>query len=250
MSRFHLTAIASITIAGTAFSAGWHAVALTSLIILAIAIGLGVAIPQMRFFGPFICGSKTAEKVIALTFDDGPDPRSTPALLDLLKEENVESAFFCIGRNVAASPDIAARITADGHVIANHTFHHSNATNWFTESRLLDEMKRTQDAIRQATNSASTCFRPPIGLSNPRVFRAARKAGLKVIGWTVRSLDTRLTDPETIVRRIMKRIRPGGIVLMHDGNIPADRLVRTVRLLLNELRARGYLIIRLDKLLS
>lgn len=250
MSRFHITAIASITIAGIAFSAAWHAVALTSLTVLATAIGLGVAVPKIRFFGPFICSSKTDEKVIALTFDDGPDPRSTPALLDLLKEENVESAFFCIGRNVAASPDIAARITEDGHVIANHTFHHSNATNWFTEARLLDELTKTQDAIKKATGSAPTCFRPPMGLSNPRVFRAARKAGLKVIGWTVRSLDTRLTDPEVIVRRIMKRIRPGGIVLMHDGNISADRLIQTVRLLLNELRARGYLIIRLDKLLS
>ena len=89
-----------------------------------------------------------------------------------------------------------------------------------------------------------------MGLSNPRVFRAARELGLTVIGWTARGLDTRLTDPERIVARIVRRLKPGAIVLLHDGNIPASRLVATVKLLLDSLRERGYEVVRLDRMLK
>jgi peptidoglycan-N-acetylglucosamine deacetylase len=215
-----------------------------------IIVGLGVAFPQMNFFGKFICRGKTLQRCVALTFDDGPDARSTPQLLDFLKEAKVEAAFFCVGNKVTANPELSARIGREGHLLQNHSYAHSNFTNFFSISRLRTELSQTQAAIQAATGIIPQFFRPPMGLSNPRIFCVAQSLGLKVIGWTIRSLDTITTDPEKIVARSARRLEPGAIILLHDGNIPAERLVATVKLLLATLRERGYDVVRLDKMLK
>jgi peptidoglycan/xylan/chitin deacetylase (PgdA/CDA1 family) len=217
---------------------------------LAISIGLGVALPQLSLFGNFVCRASRDKKRIALTFDDGPDERSTPALLDLLRDQGLKAAFFGIGKRVAANPEIAARIVQEGHLLENHSYAHSKATNFFTVARLRGELNQAQEAIKKATGVAPTLFRPPMGLSNPRVFRAAREEGLTVIGWSARGLDTKLTDSEAVVSRICRRIEPGAIILLHDGNIPPDRLVTTVKTLLDRLQALDYEVVRLDHLLN
>jgi peptidoglycan/xylan/chitin deacetylase (PgdA/CDA1 family) len=89
-----------------------------------------------------------------------------------------------------------------------------------------------------------------MGLSNPRVFRVARSLGLTVVGWSARSLDTMISEPERIVARIERQLAPGAIILLHDGNIPAERLVVTVKMLLQRLRALGYEVVRLDRMLT
>lgn len=250
MTRFHVIAIVT-TIAGAT------AIALGSLLALgvivsafAMVMGFGVALPQWRMFGSFICQGDNSQRRVALTFDDGPDPRSTPALLDLLRVENVPATFFCIGRNVAAHPELTARITSEGHLLGNHTYTHSNATNFFGLARLTEEMTRTQSAMRDAAGVAPVYFRPPMGLSNPRVFEAAHALGLKVVGWTARGLDTQIREPDRVARRILRSVRPGGIILLHDGNIPAERLLPTVKLLLAKLREQSYEFARLDQLLE
>jgi peptidoglycan/xylan/chitin deacetylase (PgdA/CDA1 family) len=187
---------------------------------------------------------------VALTFDDGPDANSTPQLLDLLKEEKIEAAFFCIGKKVAANPELAARIVHEGHLVQNHSYAHSLFTNFFSVARLRTELSQTQAAIQNATGMVPQFFRPPMGLSNPRTFRSAKSLDLKVVGWTIRSLDTISTDPEKITARIARRLEPGAIILLHDGNIPAARLLPTVKLLLATLRERGYAVVRLDKMLK
>jgi peptidoglycan/xylan/chitin deacetylase (PgdA/CDA1 family) len=201
-------------------------------------------------FGPYICRGSPQRNCVALTFDDGPDSRSTPALLDLLREAGVQAAFFCVGKNVAANPELTARIAREGHLVENHSFAHSNHTNFFTTRRLRTELAAAQAAIEKATGKRPQLFRPPMGLSNPRVFRAAQLLDLKVIGWTGRGLDTKLTEPAQIVARLMKRVRPGAIMLLHDGNIPAERLIVTVRNLLDKLRDAGYEVVRLDRILE
>ena len=250
MSRFHITLIAAGLLGAAAAVSGRFAWSGAVVVLLLILIGAGVALPQLSFFGPYVCHGDPSWRHVALTFDDGPDARSTPALLDLLRAEKIEAAFFCLGQRVATEPALTARITHEGHLLGNHTFHHSYATNFFTVARLVDELTRTQTAIRQAAGVVPDNFRPPVGLSNPRTFRAARSLGLKVIGWSVRSLDTRITDPERIVNRILRRVKPGAIILLHDGNIPAERLVKTVTLLLAKLRERDYEVVRLDKILK
>jgi peptidoglycan-N-acetylglucosamine deacetylase len=249
-TRFQLVVLTVVSLALAAIFLRSFAIGAFAIVGLLVAISLGVAFPQLSLFGPFVCRGRQDGKCVALTFDDGPDERSTPALLELLRERGVKAAFFGVGMRVAAHPDIAAQIVRDGHLLENHSYAHSNATNFFTVQRLRTELSEAQEAIRQATGTAPTCFRPPMGLSNPRIFRAAREAGLKVIGWSARGLDTKVTHSEEVVSRICRRIEPGAIILLHDGNIPADRLVTTVKTLLDRLRTLDYEVVRLDHLLN
>lgn len=250
LTRYHLVVIAALLLAVLAAASRSIALGVATVMGLVTVIGLGVAFPQLRLFGPFICWGAHDRKRVALTFDDGPDERSTPALLELLRERGVRAAFFGVGKRVAAHPEIAAQIVREGHLLENHSYNHSNATNFFTVPHLRAELDRAQESIRSATGVAPKCFRPPMGLSNPRVFRAARETGLQVIGWSARGLDTKLTDPENIVSRICRRVKPGAIILLHDGNIPADRLLTTVKTLLDRLRTLDYEVVRLDQLLN
>jgi len=249
-TRFQYAVAIALIVAAVAIVLRSSALSAIVVVALLTTIGLGVAFPQLSLFGPFVCRGSNERKRVALTFDDGPDERSTPALLALLQQRGVQAAFFGVGKCVAAHPDIAARIVREGHLLENHSYAHSNITNFFSVPRLRTELNQAQEAIRQATGVAPTCFRPPMGLSNPRVFRAAREAGLKVIGWTARGLDTKLTDSKEVVSRICRRIEPGAIILLHDGNIPADRLVTTVKTLLDRLRSLDYEVVRLDHLLN
>lgn len=250
MSRYRICAIAAALLCALAVALGKPSICWAILAGLTIVVGLGVAFPQMSFFGPFVCRGQNARRQIALTFDDGPDARSTPALLDLLRHEAVPAAFFCIGKRVSTEPELTARINREGHLLGNHTFNHSNLTNFFGPGRLRNELQTTQAAVAAAAGTAPGCFRPPMGLSNPFTFYVAKKLGLKVVGWTIRSLDTRITEPDRVVQRVVARLAPGAIILLHDGNIPAGRLVRTVKSLLAKLREQGYEVVRLDKLLA
>jgi len=250
LSRYQILKVITLLLGALAL---WrHDVPLFSaVIVVSLAIvALGVKIPQLRFFGPYVCQGLGARRCVALTFDDGPDKRSTPALLELLMKAKVEAAFFCVGKRVAAHPDLAARIVQEGHLLENHSYSHSNTTNLFTLARLQGELTQTQTAIQQASGVAPKLFRPPMGLSNPRIFKAAHALGLTVVGWTARGLDTKLTEPKQIVARIVRGLRPGAIILLHDGNIPTERLLTTVKTLLDTLATLGYEVVRLDKLLE
>lgn len=250
LTRFHISVLIAALLGALAMALGNAVLLFVVVLAVLCVIGLGVALPQMRFFGPFVCRGTSERRCVALTFDDGPDARSTPALLELLREASVEAAFFCVGERVAANPELAARIVREGHLLGNHSYGHSNATNFFTVTRLQEELTRAQTVIGQATGIAPRFFRPPIGLSNPRVFHVARLLGLTVVGWSAGGLDTRLTEPERIVGRVTRRLTPGAIILLHDGNIPEERLVATVKLLLDRLRALGYEVVRLDRMLT
>jgi peptidoglycan/xylan/chitin deacetylase (PgdA/CDA1 family) len=250
LSRFHVVAIFALLLGALALAFHNFIIFAVIVSIFSIIVGFGVAFPQMSFFGKFICRGNNLNKWVALTFDDGPDANSTTPLLDLLKAAKAEAAFFCVGEKVAANPGLAAQIVREGHLLQNHSYAHSHFTNFFSTARLRTELSQTQTAILKATGMAPQFFRPPMGLSNPRIFRAAREFNLQVIGWSVRSLDTISADPEKIVARITRRLEPGAIILLHDGNIPAARLVPTVKLLLATLRERGYDVVRLDKMLK
>jgi len=250
MSRFHIVALVTVVFGASAL---WlHNLILLNAAVLAllIAMGFGVAIPQLRFFGNFICRGATSKKCVSLTFDDGPDPRSTPQLLELLRTEKIPAAFFCVGKRVEEYPALAAQIVREGHLLENHSYAHSNFTNFYSAARLQIELAQTQAVIGKAAGIAPVYYRPPVGLSNPGTFRAARNLNLKVVGWTIRSLDTVIADPEKIVARVKRGLQPGAIILMHDGNIPAEKLLATVKSLLDTLRGLGYEIVRLDELLK
>jgi peptidoglycan-N-acetylglucosamine deacetylase len=250
MTRFHIAAIIAAILCAIGLAARDFSFAAFVVLMLLIVAGFGVAIPQLQLFGNFICRGAKNKKQVALTFDDGPDRDSTPQLLELLRHEKIPAAFFCVGRRVEENSALASQIAREGHLLENHSYAHSNFTNFFSADRLRDELRRTQAMIEKSSGIAPKFFRPPMGLSNPRVFNAAHDLNLKVIGWSVRSFDTILSEPENIVSGIVKHLEPGAIILLHDGNIPAERLVLTVKLLLAKLRERGYEVVRLDKMLE
>lgn len=250
MTRFHWSALLTAGLTALAYALG-------SLFLFAVAfagfltlLGLGVVLPTWRWFGPYHCHGPRNRRCVALTFDDGPDPATTPALLELLARHRVEAAFFVVGARAAAAPELTAAIHAQGHLLGNHSYEHGNLTNFYSTRRLVAELDRTQQLLQRTAGSAPRHYRPPIGLSNPNTFAAARALGLTVVGWDVRSLDTQSRDPAAIVARIERRLRPGSIVLLHDGGLPATQVCATVELLLQRLRARDFAIERLDRLLT
>jgi len=250
MTRFHIVSIGTLVFIAAGFAI--HSYIFVDVVAAAffVVAGLGVAIPQLRFFGDFICRGTGSKKQVALTFDDGPDLRSTPQLLELLQEQKIPAAFFCIGRRVEENPELAARIVREGHMLGNHSYAHSNFTNFYSRSRLRTELQQAQVAVEKACGMAPKLFRPPVGLSNPNTFRAAQDLDLKVIGWSIRSLDTVIKEPEKIIARIRRGLEPGAIILLHDGNIPVEKLIATVKTLLDTLRGLGYEVVRLDELLK
>jgi len=212
------------------------------------AIGLGVSFPQLQYFGRSLCRLNTPDRIVALTFDDGPDPQTTPALLDLLAERGVRVSFFCVGRLAAAHPDLVRQMVSEGHAIENHSYTHSAFTNLFSVPRLREDLSRAQREIEAVAGRAPVFFRPPVGLTNPRIFRVADELQLRVAGYTARGLDRRDDPPEVIVERLIRGLRPGAILLLHDGGVPAQRMLAVTTLLLDQLQAAGYSCRRLDEM--
>lgn len=254
LSRFHWLNALTVVLCVAALvllprPAAW-CVAGTVLCVHLAVVALGVTFPQWQMFGPSLCRVRTERNAVALTFDDGPDPAVTPALLDLLKQRGVSATFFCIGQRVDEHPALVRRIVTEGHLLGNHSFAHSHWTNFFTVRRLREDVGRAQEAIARVAGCRPTLFRPPVGLTNPRVFRVVKELRLQVVGWTVRGLDTRQGKPEAIVERIVRRLRPGAILVLHDGGMPCSIVLPTVELLLAELQRRGYRAERLDRLME
>lgn len=215
-----------------------------------LVAGLGVSFPEWQLFGPGLCRVATTQKVVALTFDDGPDPASTPALLDLLARKGVRATFFCIGKRVARHRELARRIAAEEHLVGNHSFAHSRQTNFFGATRLRADLERAQAEITRTVGRAPEFFRPPMMLTNQRVFRVTRALSLMVAGCTVRGYDLRGTSTQKVLQRVLRRLKPGAIIALHDGGVPSSRLVDLVERLLEQLHTRGYRCLRLDELVA
>jgi peptidoglycan/xylan/chitin deacetylase (PgdA/CDA1 family) len=252
LSRFLLTTLLALLIFLPMghFLHGWTRIwSLTALWTVYLTIvGCGIGFIQMKFFGPAILKAKPNGMQIALTFDDGPDPAATPALLDLLKSENISATFFCIGKNVAAHPELAARIVAEGHLIGNHTYHHAWWTPLLMHRQLLAELKLAQQAIQSATGTTPIYMRPPVGHTNPHYAGVLKKLNMQMIGWDVRSMDTRW-PAEKVIARVLRQTHPGSIILLHDGLSTPERIHQIIPPLIHTLRSRGFQFTRLDRLL-
>jgi peptidoglycan-N-acetylglucosamine deacetylase len=176
---------------------------------------------------------------IALTFDDGPDPARTPALLDALAELDVKATFFVVGRGVDAHPDVCRRIVAAGHEIGNHTYHHPYLP-LAGSARVEQELVATDRAIAAATGFVPTLARPPWGARRPSTVRTFARLAKRLVLWDVNTFDWRGGSAEEITDRVLARARPGSIVLMHDARAGGEVTIAAVRLLVPALRARGF----------
>lgn len=154
---------------------------------------------------------------VALTFDDGPDPHSTPQVLDLLDQYGAKASFFCIANKVAAYPDLAREIIRRGHSVENHTSSHPHAFALFGPSALQREINTAQTTIHAVTGVAPVFFRAPMGFRNPILAPLVERARLRYVTWTRRGYDTFAKNPEPVLQRLQDGLTAGDILLLHDG---------------------------------
>jgi peptidoglycan/xylan/chitin deacetylase (PgdA/CDA1 family) len=183
---------------------------------------------------------------IALTFDDGP-AGETAAILDILKEQKVPAAFFSIGKNAAAHPELVKRWDAEGHLVGNHSYNHGFNFDWQCAKKMLQEIDDTNRFIQQTIGKKPRLFRPPYGVTNPNLARAVKMAGMDSIGWNIRSFDTKAKDPQQLLDRIVQKLRGGDIILLHDSmGITKEILTE----LIAQARKKGFTFVRVDQLLD
>ena len=169
---------------------------------------------QSDYFFHSHCSAKTREKVISITFDDGPT-EFTPQLLDILNNSGIKAAFFCIGKNIQGKEGILKRMDEGGHLVCNHSYSHSNWFDFYSSKKIIIELEKTEQLIFKAINKKSRLFRPPYGVTNPNIKIAIEKTGYLSVGWSVRSLDTVLSK-EKVIKKIKKELKPGSVFLFHD----------------------------------
>ena len=155
---------------------------------------------------------------VAFTFDDGPDPESTPRVLELLARHDARATFFLVGSRAERHPDIVERIVAEGHAVGSHTFAHSHFFHFFSPRAMRAEVERGIDAIAKITGAAPRLFRPPQGLRTPLLRDAMRSMkDLVCVTWTERGLDAMGRQKDAIVARLDGEVRAGAILTLHDG---------------------------------
>jgi peptidoglycan/xylan/chitin deacetylase (PgdA/CDA1 family)/uncharacterized protein (DUF2062 family) len=218
--------------------------------------------PQSSLLYPVVTKGDRSSKQIALTFDDGPHPEFTPAVLDVLREFRIKATFFCLGRQVEAYPEVVTRIHNEGHLIGSHSYDHSFRF-FFSGFRFVHRaIVRSEKSVQQLTGYFPRFYRPPVGIKTPPQCISAWRIGLRMISWSRRAFDgSYATLNEKKIENLMRRIQGGDIVLLHDGRItPAGKefsigglkqpLTLHLKSLLERLLAAGYQPVRVDELLQ
>lgn len=155
---------------------------------------------------------------IALTIDDGPDPEVTPQVLELLQRHGVKATFFCIGSKAARYPELCREIVRHGHAIENHTQHHRHNFSLLGLAGYAREIATAQETVSRITGITPQFFRAPAGLRNPFLEPVLARFGLQLASWTVRGFDTCTRDAAQVRARLSRGLKPGVILLLHDGN--------------------------------
>lgn len=220
----------------------------------ATAGGIGLAAwgafhPGAQLFGRTIRRAGRSS-TLALTFDDGPNPKATPRLLNLLDQHRARATFFLIGKYVRAFPELAAEISARGHLIGNHTDTHPSLL-WLSRRRVAAELTRCGESVEQATGKPPLWMRPPFGFRGPQLGAAVRQVGLKgVVMWSVTARDWDAQPARQTIERLLQ-VRGGDIVLLHDGDhrcvgAPRDHTIVALEFWLPRWRDAGLEFVTLE----
>ncbi|TMV49505.1 polysaccharide deacetylase family protein [Paenibacillus mesophilus] len=195
---------------------------------------------------------KQGVKRVALTFDDGPDKKYTPLILDELKKREVKATFFVVGIQVAKYGDVLKRITAEGHAIGNHSWDHADLTKR-TPEQVAEQIGKTDNAIHKALGTGTDLFRPPYGAADDKVKKAAAAAHRHLVQWTVDTRDWAGTTPEEMLEKVKKQTKPDGIILMHcfgGKNGKLDNTVEALPKMIDYLKEEGYTFVTVPELLA
>ncbi|MEF2967220.1 polysaccharide deacetylase family protein [Paenibacillus sp. M1] len=198
-----------------------------------------------KFQGPRV-------KQVALTFDDVPDPRFTPQVLQVLRKEGVKATFFVVGHRAKKYPELLRKIHAEGHIIGNHSFSHP-VFKKRSLKQFQSEILRTEKIILGITGYRPKLIRPPYGEINEEQVRWAKQHGYTIVNWNVDSLDWKGLDQEKVVQNVLGTVGPGSIVLQHAGGGTGSNLTGTIEALpeiIHTLRAKGYHFVTVPELLN
>ena len=212
--------------------------------------------PRSQLLGPVVFrADSNPDGRVGLTFDDGPDPRTTPRILDILDEAGSRATFFVIGVHARRHPDLIRRIHERGHLLGNHSFHHHYTGMFRFQGYWRRELQRTDEVIADATGCTPAWFRPPMGMRNIHLARVLKRRGYCVVTWSRNARDGIDASVPGIVHRVGQRAKAGDIVLLHDGVDRPGREAKTATvaalpLLISRLRERGLSIEPLDDLIG
>lgn len=187
-------------------------------------------------------GVGRADRVAALTFDDGPDPTFTPKVLDLLAQYRVPATFFMIGWEAAAAPDLVKRIAAAGNGVGSHTWNHLDLTR-LNEAGIAVQVDKTEALLSSETGWKVTCIRPPEGHEDQRLVRRLSQRGLSTVLWSADTRDWTRPGTDTIVRGALANLSPGAIILLHDGGGDRSETLAALPRIIESVQSQGYRLI-------
>jgi len=189
------------------------------------------------------------KKLVALTFDDGPDPLYTSAILDLLKYYQVPATFFVVGENATAQPELIEREIREGHEIENHTYTHpdlSRESDYKTEEEIL----KTGQLLKRMGGIKAHFFRPPRKLFRRETIAIAEAQGYKTVLWTICVENNKAPTAEDMAKRVINADRPGMIILAHDGRLDRSKTIAALPMIIEGLQEKGYAFVTLNELMA
>lgn len=180
-------------------------------------LSLGILFTQLQYFYPSTFCNKINKEVV-LTFDDGPDSKLTPQVIEILEKYGISALFFTVGDSCIKHPDLVKQLLEQGHLIGNHTQNHKLFFAMLSRKKIAQEIDEFSETLTSITQTSTTLFRPPVGYMNPSIAAVLKQKKLKLISWNLRSFDTLLSEKK-LLKRLVKKTKPSSIVLMHD-NLP------------------------------
>ena len=194
--------------------------------------------PNVQWLGPVFTRFQTDAREVWLTIDDGPGS-DTPAILEMLAKHGAKATFFVKGEQAGARPDLISEIVRQGHGVANHSNTHPSASFWcLPPGAIRAEVQDCNRVLAGITGMAPDFFRAPVGMKNPFVHPAL--GSMALVGWTARAFDTTTDDPAVVLRRLLPKVEPGAILVLHQGRESSVRIIDAV---VTELRRLGYALV-------
>ncbi|RJG21013.1 polysaccharide deacetylase family protein [Paenibacillus thiaminolyticus] len=202
--------------------------------------------------GDIVWEVPSAGKRIALTFDDGPDPKNTPAILELLKQHDAKATFFLVGWRVKDNPELVKRTVREGHEVGNHSYYHKYFRRGISAAEIKEDMMKAHRVIKEVTGTAPHLYRPPGGYYNQQLVDVARANDYRIVMWSWHQDTKDWSSPgvQRIVNKVLNSARNGDIVLMHDFAEGRAQTVEALKQILPELKKRGYSIVTVSELMS
>ncbi len=215
--------------------------------------GLGIIYPRSEMFADVIERGEPGRSMVGLTFDDGPDPTTTPMVLRALSDRGYRATFFVIGRKAEQYPELISAIVAAGHELGVHGYAHDRLTAWRTPLRIAEDIRKAQDVLLGLTGQRVFWYRPPVGHVSPRTAAAVRKADVELVAWSIRCLDgLKRSNPARVANCVRRKLHDGAIIMLHDASERGDFIpagVRTIDVILDVIQARGFASVTLSELL-